>query len=92
LASDLAEWLAEGAPDSVKCVIEDWRIKTRGVYYWLNGTTSCERGKLSFSMYDGDSGDFLESSFHYFDGFVFDATTDLTTVPKNLKLKYVIEE
>ena len=73
------------------CDIEDWKFSEKADKIYLNGTTTCQNGKMIFRLYDGVSGDFIGGDTAYIDGFVFQSFID-GVVPQTLKIKYVIEE
>jgi hypothetical protein len=85
-----------GTPDAAErtsgsCEIEDWKYENKAGSIYLNGTTTCPKGKLIYRLYDGQTGEFIASDETYIRGYSFQSYTD-GLVPQGMKLKYVIEE
>jgi hypothetical protein len=72
------------------CKIEDWSYTEKADNIYINGSTSCEKGKLTYRLYDGKTHKFIASNFTYIEGFAFQSYTD-GVVPSSLEIKYTID-
>jgi len=73
------------------CEVEDWKYSnTRIGAIKVNGRATCSRGRLSLSLYDGATGEFIGSTVTYIDGFVFTAYVD-GAAPNEVQAKYSIQ-
>lgn len=74
-----------------ECKIDHLNFTMRGTaIVMMQGTTSCGRGRLDYSLFDAD-GKFLDAGFHYFDGFIFEAYPDISPpVPDGITIEYTI--
>jgi hypothetical protein len=82
---------AQTSNSDTECKIENFNFTMRGTaIVKMQGTTSCGRGRLDYSLFDAD-GQFLDAGFHYFDGFVFEAYPDISPpVPDGITMEYTI--
>jgi hypothetical protein len=72
------------------CAIEDWSFTDKADNIYINGTATCEKGKLTYRLYDGKTHKFIASDFTYIEGFAFQSYTDGVS-PKNMEIKYTID-
>jgi len=75
------------------CGIEDWRYYNIDKYVKIEGTTTCESGKLFYRLYD-KSGSFVASGWTYFERYVFEDLVDTRheLFRKITTIKYIIKE
>lgn len=80
-ADRLACYDAQPVETEGACEVENLKFIPNGIVgVRMKGTTTCENGQLTYLIFD-KNGDFLDAGFHFFEGFVFDAYTDLPPPP-----------
>ncbi|WP_406646846.1 hypothetical protein QEZ52_00255 [Aliisedimentitalea scapharcae] len=92
LMRDLPKWLEEGFVPVASCEIEDWKMQLRGNLPYMTGATTCPSGRLTYRMYDGETGEFVTSGFTYFEGYAFRDYPDTEAWPNSVDLKYTISD
>ena len=94
----LATW---AVPARADCQIEDWRwnydfpglVANKGFTSSLaiNGTTTCEEGRITIRAYDGEQ--FIGATSTLIRGYVFDVLiTNVHESPRSLKIKHTIKQ
>ena len=78
---------------TLACKIEDWRWYVSDATddtIWLEGTTTCRKGKIAIRAYDGDD-NFLGMTQGYITGYTFKDYMDNVRAPQSLSIRYSIE-
>jgi hypothetical protein len=81
---------SETSQQSGECAIEAWNYTEKAGSIFINGSTTCATGKLTYRLYNGGSGEFIASDFTFIEGYAFQSYTD-GKVPAKLQIKYTIE-
>ena len=81
-----------GTVSAGACQIEDWSWSySRALILTLEGTTTCETGKIIIRAYD-ESGEFVGTGTDYFEGYAFRAyIDDVPRAPQSLAIKHTIK-
>ena len=80
-----------GTVSAGACQIEDWRWSYLAESIHIEGTTTCETGKIIIRAYD-ESGEFVGIGTDYFEGYAFEAyITDVPRTPQSLAIKHTIK-
>jgi ABC-type transport system involved in Fe-S cluster assembly fused permease/ATPase subunit len=75
------------------CKIEAWKFqKTSSNYITVDGTTTCNNGKLVLKIYDGDSKDYIGNDTTYINNGTFKSLIRTSVNPNSLEVKFTIIE
>ena len=73
------------------CKIDAWKFeKTSSQYITIDGTTSCNRGKLVLKVYDGDSSQYIGNDTTYINNGIFKSLIRTSLNPNKIKVNFTI--
>ena len=73
------------------CNIEDWKFqKTSSQYITVDGTTTCNSGKLVLKIYDGDTSSYIGNDTTYIRNGIFKSLIRTSLSPSRLEIKFTI--
>lgn len=74
------------------CKIEDWKWSAPiPNILIIEGVSTCETGRLTLRLYEGDGGAFIGVETAFIRGFAFKAMRTATAKPSALTIKYTIK-
>jgi len=75
------------------CKIEAWKFhKTSSNYITVDGTTTCDNGKLVLKIYDGNTQNYIGNDTTYIKNGTFKSLIRTSVNPNSLEVKFTIIE
>lgn len=75
------------------CKIEAWKFqKTSSNYITIDGTTTCNKGKLVLKVYNGEGKEYIGNDTTYINNGTFKSLIRTSVHPNSLEIKFTIIE